>query len=77
MALVKRRFEMANGLPTWEEWNNLTEDQRNYEQHRVLINLDGRLKVVEKRKLRDTAAATGAGFVAGLGGLLGLKWLMK
>jgi len=68
---------MADKVPTWEEWTGLTEDQRDYEHHRILVSLDSRLRIVEKHKIRDTAAATGAGFVAGLMGMLGLKWFMK
>ena len=30
---------MANGMPTWSEWNNLTEDQRRYQKYKILNDL--------------------------------------
>jgi hypothetical protein len=40
-------------------------------------NSERRIHALEKRKLRDTANATGAGAVAGFLGALGIKWLIK
>ena len=62
---------MSNSqLPSWKEWADLSEDQKEYEHHRVLVNLDNRLQFIEKRKKLDTtfslAMAAVMGFFGGL-----------
>jgi len=63
---------MANGqVPSWDQWQTLSGDQKEYEQHRVLLNLDGRLKCVEKRKKLDTGLSLAtAGVMGFFGGLI-------
>ena len=33
---------MANGMANWAEWKGLTQDQRDYEQYKILIELSQR-----------------------------------
>lgn len=32
----------GNGICSWSEWTELSEDQRRYELHRILVTLDNR-----------------------------------
>jgi hypothetical protein len=34
------------GICSWTEWENLSEDQRRYEMHRVLLMLDNRTREI-------------------------------
>ena len=69
---------MSNGqVPDWNNWQNLTSEQREFEQHRVLVNLDNRLACVEKRKKWDTVTSGFMGLVGGFAGMLGLRAFIK
>ena len=80
---------MSNGMPSWDEWDNLTEDQRNYKKYEVLVSVTRHLAEtcpkridicnahfakLDKRKWWDRGAALAGGFASGLLGALGIKW---
>jgi len=66
---------MANNqFPKWEEWVELEPEVKEYEQHRLLYNLDNRLRKVEHRKWVNTGASAGGGM---MGGFLAIIIAMK
>jgi hypothetical protein len=82
---------MSNGMPSWEEWNGLTEDQRSYKQHEVLVTVtkhlseqcparviacNNRISKLENRKKFDTAVAGSGGVIGGILARVG-EWIMR
>ena len=66
---------MPNGKLTWTEWQNLTDDQKDfklYEAHAISVNAfsdhDARLVKLESRKRFDTTIAGSMGFIGGFAG---------
>lgn len=71
---------MNGKMPDWDEYKHLTEDQKEYWNfkrlesiHTNAIQCESRISRLEKRKHRDTAMSTGAGFVGGAVAMIGLK----
>ena len=65
---------MSNGkMSSWEEWNGLTEEQRQYSLYKTLQSLDNRLSSVENRKVVDKVCAVAGGIGGGFLAVIG-KW---
>jgi len=68
---------MPNGMPSWEQWRELSEDARQYEFHRILSGILDRLKdqprtcekrfaKLEKRKKWNSAESLIGGIFGGI-----------
>jgi len=73
---------MFDKMPSWEEWNGLKEDQRQYSLYKVLDSMDNRLcdrndriTKLENRKWTNRAASFAGGVFGGALAVLGLKEL--
>jgi hypothetical protein len=79
---------MTNGVPNWEEWKTLTDEQRQYELHRTLKTMDARfnhcpeqLAMCDKRfkkvesPIKEAGRQAWIGAVTFLGAIMG-SWLM-
>ena len=60
--------DMANGsMPSWEEWNGqLTEEQRQYSQYKILESLDTRLRDLEKKPIKNIVIQLFGSFMGGV-----------
>jgi len=73
---------MSDKMPSWEEWNGLKEDQRQYSLYKILDSMDNRLcdrdiriKRLENRKWIDRFSSGVGGVVGGCLAILGLRGL--
>jgi len=78
---------MANGMPSWEEWRELSQDQRDYSLYKVLVDLYHRerdrdnlcrergaeIEILKKRKICDRTVAAVVGAVTGVLTALGVR----
>jgi hypothetical protein len=78
---------MANGMPSWEEWRNLSQDQREYSLYKVLSDLYHRekdrdnlcrergaeIETLKKKKLWNNTVAAVVGAVTGVLTALGVR----
>jgi hypothetical protein len=71
---------MSNGMPSWDEWKNLSEDQRDYSLYKILYDLYHRdrahgedIEILKKRKLCDRTVAAVVGAVTGILTALGVR----
>jgi len=68
----------VNGpVKTYEEWQGLTDDQRDYAIFQALNSLNRRLENLEKRPLADKIYAFLGGIVGGALAFLGFLGLKK
>ncbi len=73
---------MSDDFPSWEEWRDLKEDQRQYRLHNILNSMNSRLcdrdiriKKLENRKWLDRSASFAGGIIGGFLAALGLREL--
>jgi len=73
---------MSNEIQSWEEWNGLTEDQRDYSLYTILKALTQKLseqdekyqirfRKLEKRKALNTVESLTGGIIGGILAILG------
>lgn len=65
-----------DGMPSWDEWQGLSKDAREYRQYTILVELCGyndRIKKLENRKLADRAVSAVAGAITGILAALGVR----
>jgi len=81
---MAEEHQQNGGIPSWDTWiNQMTQEQRDYEQYRLVYSLhcrtqnhEGRLKSLEDERstrfLRDISIQAGSGFLGGLAGIYAL-----
>lgn len=65
-----------DGMPSWDEWQGLSKDAREYQQYTILVELcsyNDRIKKLENRKLADRAVSAVAGAITGILAALGVR----
>ena len=86
---MSAEHQQNGGIPSWDTWaNHMTDEQRNYEQYRLVYSLDCRTRDLEDRVknlederssrfVRDISIQAGSGFLGGLAGLYSLIKLFR
>ena len=65
-----------DGMPSWDEWQGLSKDAREYRQYTILVELcsyNERIKKLENRKLLDRGIAALTGAIIGILSALGVR----
>jgi hypothetical protein len=65
-----------DGMPSWDEWQGLSKDAREYRQYTILVELcsyNERIKKLENRKWFDRTTAAVVGAVTGVLTALGVR----
>jgi len=56
----------SNGLPDWETWSQImSEEQRRYEEYRLLYSVHSRVERLEARRIYNTFVQFAGGVVGG------------
>lgn len=78
---MANEHQQNGGIPSWDTWSSqMTEEQRRYEQYRMMYSLHCRAYSLENRVddlederrsrfVRDISIQAGSGFLGGLAGL--------
>lgn len=78
---MSAEHQQNGGIPSWDTWaNHMSDEQRKYEQYRMMYSLhcrardlEGRVNELEEdrvpRMIRDLSVQAGSGFLGGLAGV--------